>query len=658
MRLPLVVFAAAAATVPLAAAQTALPADTAATSSPATADAPLPGVVVTATRIAEPVDRVIGDITVIDADPARSALSPAEALRFSGGVQMTSNGGPGSTGALLLRGANAGHTLTLVDGFRVGSSSLGQPTYETLPFGLHERVEILRGPASSLYGADALGGVIQFRSPVARPGLRGDAAVALGQEGTRQARAGLSGGNDVVTGAIRLGTERSDGFDATTPTNFSANPDRDGYRRDAVSARVDARLGAATRLSGIALQNRLETDFDDGAFAGARTKARIEVVGLTVSHAFDARTELEARVGQTADRSEAISNFPGTFRSRLMQYGVSGTRRIDEGLQVKLLYERLEEKVDATAYAGVAVAKRTTDSLGAIVTADRGPHRVQAGLRRDDSSQYGAETNVTLAYGYRLGSGVRVGGSHATGFHAPGFNDLYFPGYGRPGIRPEQARTTEIGAYWNAAEHGAGASTPAGGSATRSGTTGSGTTGSSRWHGKAVVFQSDVRDLITYAPVCPDPDPQFVFGCADNVDRARIRGVSFGIGQRTDADARRGSGLAWSLDADLLDPQNRTTDTELPRRARRQLTARIDYGRGPWSFGADLLAASRRFDDAANLNRLGGYALINLRGSYALTPEVELFAALFNAGDRPYTTAYGYRQQGRLALLGVRYAAR
>ncbi len=626
-----------AATVPLAHAQ-----------SPASA--PLDEVVVTATRLPETVDNLIADVTVIDVTPGAPGLSLADLLRSRAGAQLSNNGGPAGTTGFFLRGANTGHSLLLVDGFRMSSSSLGQTTWEALPIDYARRIEVLEGPASALYGADAIGGVVQLLGGPLQTGLRGDVSAAIGQQSTRQLRGGLEGGDDRIRGRIRLGKDRSDGYDATTANFFDANPDRDGYRRDSVSAQLEARLSANTQLRATALQTRLENHYDNGPFDGARVKTRTDLIGLSASHVVDAATTVEARVGRSRDRSENISSFPGTFETTQMQYGVSGTRVLMPGIAAKLLLERLEEEVEAQAYAGTQ-SKRTTNSVGLILSGSEGPHRLQASARLDDSNQYGNETHFSLAYGYSLGHGLRVGASAATAFHAPGFNDLYFPGYGRSAIRPETARNTELGLWWNPAATGAAGN-------------------ASRWHGKVVAFQSRVKDLIVYAPVCPDPDPMFAFGCADNVERARIRGLTLAIGQQQGAAAAAGaardqaletdraSGLAWTVNLDLLNPRNTSQDRQLARRARQQLTAVVDYGSGPWRVGADVVMAGDRFDDAANLQRLGGYTVINLRAAWRLGRDLEAFGSVTNVGDRDYVTAHNYRTQGRLAMVGLRYAMR
>jgi vitamin B12 transporter len=615
--------------------------------------ATMPGIVVTATRSPEPAADLVADVTVLEGDLSRRAPALPQLLRFTGGVQTTVHGGPAGTSGVLIRGGSTGHTLTLIEGFRISSASLGHTTFEGLPIAHADRIEVLRGPASALYGADALAGVVQLFAPTAAPGLRTDAEAAIGQESTRRVAAGLGGGSDRITAGVRVSRDRSDGFNATKPGNFAYNPDRDGYDREAVSAHLDARVGSATRLRAIALHGRLRADFDDGDFAGARTDQRTELVGLVGSHALDDDTEVGLRLGQSTDRSDTRSAFPGEFRSRQLQYGVQAARRLAPGHRLQLFLERLEEKVTSSAYGLARPPRRGTDSAGLAYLGSIGRHRLQASLRNDDSDQYGGQASYTLAYGYRLAGGLLAGVSHATGFHAPGFNDLYFPNYGRPTIRPERSRSSEAGLYWHAS--GAGDAHDAERGRRRGDALAGG------WHAKAVLFESRVRDLIAFAASCPDPDPRFSFGCADNVDRARIRGASLLLGNdrlvRRDDGSETATGLAWHVGVDFLDPRDVATGRLLARRSRRQLTAGIAWGLGDFTLGADLLAASGRYDDAANLRPLGGYAIASLRAAWRLARGWQAFATIENIGDRDYATAADYAQQGRLALVGVRYQA-
>ena len=159
------------------------------------------------------------------------AQSLAEVLPRQPGVEITMNGGPGSTSGAFLRGANRGQTLVLIDGLRVGSSSVGATSLEAIPLDQIERIEILRGPASSLYGADAIGGVIQvFTKQADGSAFVPSAAAGYGTYDTRNASAGLRGALGPLRFSVQAGGTRSAGYNAiVNPDNFSYNGDRDGY---------------------------------------------------------------------------------------------------------------------------------------------------------------------------------------------------------------------------------------------------------------------------------------------------------------------------------------------------------------------------------------------------------------------------------------------
>src|SRR5690242_15118782 len=188
-------------------------------------------IVVTATRSPQRLLDLVADVTVIDADEiARGAGQGLVALLSrQPGVEIIQNGGPGSTSGVFLRGANATQTLVLIDGMRVGSASSGETALEAIPLEQIERIEILRGPASSLYGADAIGGVIQVFTRRGAPGLRANASISYGTHDTWIGATGVSGGSATANGSVQIAAARSSGFNAiVNPANFSYDPDRDG----------------------------------------------------------------------------------------------------------------------------------------------------------------------------------------------------------------------------------------------------------------------------------------------------------------------------------------------------------------------------------------------------------------------------------------------
>ncbi|MCK6408199.1 MAG: TonB-dependent receptor plug domain-containing protein, partial [Thauera sp.] len=201
------------------------------------AEAQLGHVVVTATRQPISADAALASVDVIERDEiARAGHSSLLGLLASRpGVQMARNGGPGSSGSIFIRGANSGHTLLLVDGVRIGSATSGSPVLETIPLELIERIEILRGPGSALYGADALGGVIQVFTRKGRAGFQPSARVGAGTDGAREASASLAGGNDRLRYNLTAGHERSDGFNARPEAQTGHDADDDGFREDYLS---------------------------------------------------------------------------------------------------------------------------------------------------------------------------------------------------------------------------------------------------------------------------------------------------------------------------------------------------------------------------------------------------------------------------------------
>src|SRR5438552_7946604 len=233
-------------------------------------------VVVTATRSQQPLIDLIADVSYIGTEDITraGAQSVAELLARVPGVEIASNGGPGSTTSVFLRGANRGHTLVLIDGLRVGSSSDGATALEAIPLEQIDHIEILRGPASSLYGADAIGGVIQIFTRKSHGALSVNTSGGYGTYGTGMATAGISGGAGANGWrfALQAGVRRSEGFNAIgNPANFSYNPDRDGYRDDSASGSLAYRFAPDQELAAQFFRSRLNAQFDAGLGFDDRT---------------------------------------------------------------------------------------------------------------------------------------------------------------------------------------------------------------------------------------------------------------------------------------------------------------------------------------------------------------------------------------------------
>jgi vitamin B12 transporter len=571
--------------------------------------------VVTASRSAVPLTELLADVTVIGAEEiARAGPGGLAALlQRQPGVEIVANGGPGSTSGVFLRGANTGQTLVLLDGLRIGSSTSGTAPLEAIPLEQIERIEILRGPASSLYGADAIGGVIQIFTRSARDGFAANAQAGDGTYGTTIASAGISGASGPWRYVLEVGRRQSEGFNAiANPANFSFDPDRDGYRDDHAGGSVGFRFAPEQELSARFLRSRLNAQFDAGDAFDDRTVTVMESYQIESRNRLTSFWTSRLQAGWVDEDSDSKTGFgPSRFRTRQRLYGWQNDIALPLGTLAAAV-ERREERVDTDA--GFAVNERNTNALTGVYQVRVGAHSAQASLRRDDSSQFGARSTGSVAYGYAFEGGVRVTSSYGTAFKPPTFNDLYFPSFSNPELKPESAHNADLAIRYAKAEVSGG----------------------------VVAYRNKVHDLIVFQ--C-DAD----FNCApQNVADATLQGLTFDL-------AARVGDMSAKASLDLQNPRDDTTDRVLPRRARRHAAASLGYSLGPLRMTAELTAASERFDDAANTRRMGGYALLNLAAQYPLAPRWTFFARLDNALDKRYELAADFNTARASVFAGVRF---
>jgi vitamin B12 transporter len=577
--------------------------------------ATLDRVFVTAARGPQPLSELIADVTLITAEEIQraGADSLVELLARAPGVEIATNGGPGSVSSIFLRGANRGHTLVLIDGLRVGSSSDGATALEAIPLSQIDHIEILRGPASSLYGADAIGGVIQIFTRRGAGALTANASAGYGTYRSAVGTAGVAGSAEDLRFALQGGARRSDGFNAIgNPNNFSYNPDRDGYRGESASGSLAYRFASDQELSAQLFHSRLNAQFDAGPGFDDRTITTLDAYSLASRNRFASFWTSRLEAGEGDDESLSRTGFgPSRFKTRQRQYAWQNDFVMPKN-SVSVALERREERLESDV--DFAVTARNTNAITGVWQWRDGPQAMQANLRRDSSSQFGARTTGAVAYGYELGGGFRASASYGTAFKAPTFNDLYYPGFSNPDLKPETARNAELALRYVAAPLSA----------------------------AVVAYRNRVRDLIVFQ--CDAS-----FNCApENVANATLEGVSLELNaQVVEFD------LAASLD--LQRPEDDATGHLLPRRARRHGAVRLTRSWHALRLGAELVASSARFDDAENTRRMGGYALTNLSAEYALAAGWTLFARLTNVFDKRYELAADYNTPGAAVFAGVRY---
>lgn len=578
-------------------------------------------VVVTSTRTPQRVDRALAEVTVIERAQieATAGRTLAELLAGEPGVQVWSNGGLGKTASVSLRGLEARHTLLLIDGVRHGSATVGTPTWDNIPLDAIDRIEIVRGPMSGLYGADAVGGVIQVFTRRGQAGFRSDAAATSGSRGYREGAVGARFGNEVVDGHLRLQRRRTDGQSATNErVPFgSYNPDADGFEQTSVSGRVGARLGG-WRAEATLLKAEGTSRYDDGPGADARAELRTEVLSGQLSGPVADGWRTALTLARSVDDLETLATASpftplGTIGST--QHQLTWENRVDTPLGTALLLaERLRQEVRRPG-TPFEVGTRTITGVGLGLNGEAGAHGWQASVRRDRNSQFGQQTTGSLAYGLQLAAGWRATASYGTSFTAPSFNQLYFPNFGNPRLQPEEGVHREVGLRWQSGAHEL----------------------------RAAAYSSDIRGYIT-----PGANPT-------NVD-ADIEGVT--VSARTEWAGWRLHAGADSLDPRNSNPNNANFGRLLPRRAKQLLRAGAERSVGAWSIGASVLRSGARYENAANTTPLAGYTVWDLRAEGSVARDWTLGLRVNNATDRRYETSFGYNQPGREAYAWLRWTPR
>ncbi|MFC5769096.1 TonB-dependent receptor domain-containing protein [Thauera sinica] len=591
----------------------------------------LDAVVVTATRQVERASDALAAIEVIDREDIERAghSSLVELLSARAGIQVTTNGGAGSTSKILIRGANAGHTLLLIDGMRAGSATRGDATPEVIPLEAIERIEILRGPASALYGSDAIGGVIQIFTRKGEEGIHPSLRAGFGSDDTRTLSAALSGGIDRLRYSLVAGHDRTGGIDAKPASRAGSDPDRDGFRNDYQSASLSLGFRERDEIGVALFRADAQNDYDAGRPYDSYLDKRTESVSAHMRNQLGAGWASTLRLGHSADRAFTRSSESASSRFDTAQRLLSWQHDVAlGGGSLLAAYEYLEQEVDtSTAYAET---KRTVNSALLGWGGQFGRHHLQLNARHDDNSQFGGRTTGTAAYGFEFLPQWRVHGSIGTAFKAPTFNDLYYPrtctssgcNAGNPDLEPETALNRELGIAWEAG----------------------------RYSARATYFNNRIRNLIEWA-LLPGTRPRTRM--AGNVSDARLEGVELGA-----AAEWRGYRLRASVD--LLDARDADTGERLARRASRAAAVAVERDAGGWTLGAELVAQGARYDAVPNTSadRMGGYGLLNAYVHYAPARDWRIEARFNNLLDKDYELVRGYATPGANAFVAVRYAPR
>ena len=586
--------------------------------------ASLDEVVVTATRLPQSLKQTIADTTVINEQAIRqSGVADVPALlRSLAGVEVTQSGGLGAQSSVFMRGTNSSHVLVLLDGVRINSATAGTTALDQIMLDSIERIEVVRGNVSSLYGSEAIGGVIQLFTRSGRGAPAFNASAGLGSHGTQRLAAGFSGEVNDTSFSMNVAKVRTDGVSAIdTLLVPNANPNKNGYDNSTVNAQVKHALNADHMLSATLFSSRGKSSFDSAFGLPTDVNERlsnIDKLSLASDDQLGEKWHSQVRIAQGTDDSNSYTNSIQTsrFQTRSNQLVWQNDVKLAENQRLTLSAEHLGQAVSASTL--FTRSKRNVNSLLVGYVGDYGMHQVQANIRQDRYSDIGVADTGLLGYGLAFADNWRVTASISNAFKAPTLNDLFYPftnfGFGftysgNPNLKPERSQNREVGLHYAG--------------------------GGQRIN--VIYFDNRIRDLIA---------SNAAGNTVINVNRASIDGYELSY-----AGAFENTRIAANIT--LQNPRDTVTGNVLFKRAREFASASVSQDFGVWSAGAELRHSGARQDFGGF--RLAAYQLLNLNASYSVDEHLKLSVRADNLFNRDYAETYSYRTPGRTLFVGLNY---
>ncbi|MDD7805901.1 MAG: TonB-dependent receptor [Endozoicomonas sp. (ex Botrylloides leachii)] len=577
-------------------------------------DRMLDEVIVTASRRAETAEEALAPVTIITRKQIEQsqATSVAQLLSRTPGLQIASNGGAGSLTGVYLRGTKTAQTLVILDGQKINSPTSGSSPLQYLTPEQIDKIEIVRGPRSSLYGADAIGGVIQIftRKTKGKPLLF--AKIRAGSRNTDEYAISFGTGQDKTHYNIGANTYKTDGYDHTLAIN-NGDDDNDTYRNDALFGSFSHFFANKIELGGSFSYSEGQSDYDNNTTFTITTQPynlfRLThisgYVTMPVNDEWDIR--IEAGYGKEHIQARKKDRFTGicsdSYYSKTDRYSISWKNNISwsenhlltSGLDYSNEWYSGSVKYNENAQYNIGIF------LQSLLYFDKSD--LQASLRTDKSQAYHSNATGSIAYGYSLFSNVRIIASYGTAFRAPTLVDLYYPGYSNPNLKPEKAKNYELELK--------------------------GKVGTGHWG--LSVFQNTIDDMIS-ATKETDYKPT-------NIDKALIQGLE------VNGSISNGN---WNINASisLLKPENRSHANYakiLTARSKQLMTLTLDHQFKHFGLGASFKAQGSSYADVANNQKVPGFGILDLRGSLKLTAELKASIQWINVFDKTYQPVSGYR---------------
>ena len=566
-------------------------------------------IVVTGTKTEVPQARSAVPVEVITSEQIRNsaATDAADLIQLYSNVDLARNGAYGKTTSIFIRGAESNHTLVLIDGVKMNPGTIGLAALQNISPDIIERIEIVKGPRSSLYGSDAIGGVINIITRKKIEGAQLNVVAGVGEDNTTKTGASALYGNESLSAGVTVEQFDTDGIRITDASEEDA-----GFDNQTINAFLDFQAGRSDfRFSYWEAQGNTEYY----AFADLDQDFKNSVGSAVWDYALNGNISSHLRISTITDDIDqnqenflAEIDFADTDRDEIewkldyltdtnMIYSL-GVLRSEEDVNARSFGTRIDEETDTNAVYVLLQNQLENSSYNAVV-------------RETDHDDFGNQTtwNIDYRYWVTAGTNLYIGGGEA--FRAPDATDR-FGSIGNPDLDAEKSTTFEVGIEHRMTESSILSIT---------------------------YFENRIRDLI---------EPNATFTQLENIDKAKITGVELNLqGQRE----------RWQYAVSVLaqNPENTETNETLSRRAKSRINSQLTYNQDRWQTGGNVMLVGKRDNSSFDTIELDSYKIANVFARYAFTSSINLSAKIENLFDEDYETAAGFNTKGRTAYAEVSY---
>jgi vitamin B12 transporter len=589
-------------------------------------------VFVTATRT--PISRkdVIADTTTINEEEIERAGSSSltDLLQRQPGIEIYNSGGQGKVSSLHIRGSESDHVVVLIDGLRVNQVTSGLTAFENIPLSQIEKIEIVRGASSSLYGAGAIGGVIQIFTKKGVSGFKPYAAIGYGRYDTKTVQAGIRAGNDSTNYAINISSLSTEGFSAFK-TNNPIFSDKDGYNNLSLSGSINHKFNQDNSIGLNFIKSSGNNKYDSrnqfdptNDNFNYKNKMDTQVIGINFSNKVTKDWQSDLKIGQSIYKYNDNFNFDlgiaAWTPNNSKQNQLSWLNNISLPIgSLQLMYDYNRETINKSLGYDKSERNNSGYMIGYLLNRDN--HNLQLNYRVDDNSAYGKFNTGNVGYGYHLNNQWNISALYGTAFRAPNFMDLYYcsPYWGcsnNPNLKPEESKNIEASLRYQK--------------------------GVDKF--SVTVFQNKIDNFIQLDSL----------GIPQNTEKAKFEGITLNSSTFIDHFQLFGNVTFQSA-------KNEVTNERLLRRAENYGNAGLNYYFSQWNIGAEISAQGTKKESAAEIP---GYALVNLVADCKINNSMKLNFRLNNVLNKDYalayegnpkTTGFAYQTPGASFFINLRY---